>query len=221
MRTRCNGTCVNFQSDPENCNGCGNVCSAVPFSVGICVNGECEVSCSTARHLCGTSCVLDHDVATCGTRCTACPQPRNAVATCDGVECGFECIEDGVIVDGACVLVPPPRALAPLSTATVSSRRPTLRWNLVGETTGAHVEICRDRACSNLIERFDATGSSGRPTENLPAGVVFWRLRGRAGAVTGETTSQTWQFTVGARSASTIDTSHGTTVDVNGDGWEI
>ena len=113
----------------------------------------------------------------------------------------------------------PPRSIAPLSTAGVTQRRPTLRWALAAGTEGAHVQICRDRACATEIARFDASGTSGAPTADLPAGVVFWRAYGRAGSVTGTRPGTTWEFTVGAASAAGPDTSWGSTLDLNGDGF--
>jgi FG-GAP-like repeat len=112
----------------------------------------------------------------------------------------------------------PPRLIAPLSTATVTSQRPTLKWQLANGTDGAHVQICRDRACTSEVTAFDARGASGAPASDLPPGVVFWRAYGRGGGVTGQVSTPTWQFTVGARSAP-VDTSWGTTLDVNGDGY--
>jgi hypothetical protein len=78
----------------------------------------------------------------------------------------------------------PPRLVAPLSTATATSRRPTLRWILAANTDGAHVQICRDRACVSEVTTFDAGGSSGRPASDLPIGTVFWRAYGQQGTVT-------------------------------------
>jgi hypothetical protein len=111
-----------------------------------------------------------------------------------------------------------PRLIAPLSTATVTSRRPLLHWLLAPGTDGAHVQICHDRACTNPVIAFDAPGTSGAPTVDLPTGVVFWRVSGRSGAMTGTPSTPTWQFNVGARSA-LVNTSWGTTLDVNGDGY--
>jgi FG-GAP-like repeat/FG-GAP repeat len=65
-----------------------------------------------------------------------------------------------------------------------------------------------------LGEPIVVNGSSYTPTSDLPTGVVFWRLH-PSGAMT--VTSATWQFVVGPLSAP-IDTSWGTTLDVNGDG---
>ena len=111
-----------------------------------------------------------------------------------------------------------PRLVAPLSTAAVTSRRPTLRWQLASGADGAHVQICRDRACSTEVAAFDVSGASGAPASDLPVGVLFWRAYGRSSGVTGQLATPTWEFTVGARSAP-VDTSWGTTLDVNGDGY--
>lgn len=111
-----------------------------------------------------------------------------------------------------------PRPVAPLSTATATSRRPTLRWQLGAGTDGARVEICAMRSCATTITSFDVTGTSGAPTVDLPRGVVFWRLYPRMGSRTGTSASPTWQITIGARTAP-VNTSWGTTLDVNGDGF--
>lgn len=113
---------------------------------------------------------------------------------------------------------PPPRAIAPLSSATVTSRTPTLRWALHTGTDGAHVELCRDRALSIACASFDAAGSSGRPSAPLAPGAWFWRLSSRSGAVTGIATSAVWELFVGHGSAD-VDTSWGTTLDPNADGF--
>lgn len=113
---------------------------------------------------------------------------------------------------------PPMRLIAPLSSASVTSRRPTLAWQLASGTDGAHIQICRDRACTTQVTAFDAAGSSGAPANDLPAGTLFWRAYGRIDGVTGQVPSPTWQFSVGVRSAP-VNTSWGTTLDVNGDGY--
>ena len=112
----------------------------------------------------------------------------------------------------------PPRLIAPLSTATVTSRRPTLKWELPVGTDGAHVQICRDRACKQEVTSFDAAGSNGGPTSDLPPGTLFWRTFARHTGTTALDSSPTWQFVVGARTAPK-NTSWGTTLDVNGDGY--
>ncbi len=110
------------------------------------------------------------------------------------------------------------RLIAPLSTATVTSQRPTLRWKLDPTCDGAHVQICRDRACQHEVASFDTTGTSGAPTSALPPGVLFWRAYGRNGSAIVDGWTPTWELDVGSRSAP-LDTSWGTTLDVNGDGY--
>jgi hypothetical protein len=123
-------------------------------------------------------------------------------------DCGIPCEPVGL----------PPRPIAPLSTATVSSQRPRLRWALRTDTDGAQVDLCADRACDKLITSFLALGSAGSPPAALAPGLYFWRLHATLKGFVGTLTSQTWEFVVRARSAP-VDTSWGTFLDYNGDGF--
>jgi hypothetical protein len=141
-------------------------------------------------------------------------EPRDAIA--DALDAALP--RDAFAADAWTSDPSPPRPISPLSTSTSTSRRPTLTWELPLGTDGAHVEICADRACTSLaIAAFDAPGTSITLASDLPIGVVWFRLFGRAGTTTGSTPSPTWQMTIGARSAA-HDASWGTTLDVNGDG---
>lgn len=115
---------------------------------------------------------------------------------------------------------PAPRQLAPLSTSHVTSQRPTLRWELPAGSgvDGAQVDLCSDRACTLVILSTGVTGTIYKPATNLPTGPVFWRLRAKTGSVIGTAFSNTWEFFVGNLSAP-VDTSYGTVLDVNGDGF--
>jgi hypothetical protein len=98
----------------------------------------------------------------------------------------------------------------------VTSRIPALRWALPGGALDATLDLCLDRACTRPIgNSIHVTGTSYTPTSALPVGVVYWRLHP---GVDTTVTSPTWQFTVGHQSAP-VDTSWGTTLDVNGDGY--
>lgn len=111
-----------------------------------------------------------------------------------------------------------PRALAPLSTARVSSRTPRLKWALPEGVSMAHVEVCADRVCARLLAEGDAASEWTVPSE-LPTGVVFWRVRGVMGAERSVRTSPTWWLWVPARSAPAgVQTSWGSSPDLNGDG---
>lgn len=116
----------------------------------------------------------------------------------------------------------PPRPIAPMSLGDVTQLRPTLRWEQPVGYSGAEVQLCRDRACTNVIEMLTVTGSSARPSADLPArSVVFWRVRAREPGRPDTAYGPVWLFHVPARSASTsVDTSYNPHFDVNGDGYD-
>jgi len=214
----CGGRCVSTADDPLNCGACARACTPPAGATATCVMGVCDFRCVAGRHACGTSCLPDDSPSSCGTRCTPCPEPIGARATCVMGACGSECLA-GYERNGDGCEIAVPRPVFPPGTSTVTSRRPTLRWALAMGATGAQIELCRDRACSMVIERIDATGDNARPGADLPASrVVFWRMRGRVGAMTGSRLSPTWQFRTGARSAP-VDTAFGVEGDYNGDGF--
>jgi hypothetical protein len=108
------------------------------------------------------------------------------------------------------------RQIAPLSSAVVGSRRPTLRWLLPAGFTAPTVELCADRACSVALGKatVDSSGTSARPGFDLATGPLFWRVRADDGTTR---TSATWELFVGA-GAGTRDNSSGSVPDFNGDG---
>ena len=123
----------------------------------------------------------------------------------------------------ACVglpCIPPPRAIAPLSTAGVTSHQPTLTFALAAGTAAAQVDLCTSRTCTTGLTLIGT--SSVTPPSPLASGVWYWRLHGcttdcLSGDV-GTRTSPFWQLTVGA-AAAPVATSWGTTPDFNGDGY--
>ncbi|HJL18279.1 MAG TPA: EB domain-containing protein [Sandaracinaceae bacterium LLY-WYZ-13_1] len=60
-------------------------------------------ACESGHHPCDDACVPDDDPATCGSACTPCPAPENAVATCEDGTCGHACAEGFHDCDGECV----------------------------------------------------------------------------------------------------------------------
>ena len=113
--------------------------------------------------------------------------------------------------------IPPPRPIAPLSAARVTTEAPTLMWELASGADGARVDICEDRPCTRIEQSFGVVGTYGRVPQALGAGVHFWRARGTNLGVVGSAISPTWELSVGHRSAS-LDTSMGVLSDVEGDG---
>jgi hypothetical protein len=109
------------------------------------------------------------------------------------------------------------RLIAPLSTSTVTSQQPTLRWVLANDEDEAQVDVCADRSCSTTVMTFAASGSHATPPSPLAPGVYFWRARSLHNGVAGDVSTPVWEFWVGHRSAA-VDSSWGTTLDVNGDG---
>lgn len=70
----------------------------------------------------------------------------------------------------------PPRLVAPISGSRTGSLV-EFRWELARGTTGARIEICDDPACSRVVLRQDADGSSVRVT--VPTGRHYWRAYGK------------------------------------------
>lgn len=214
----CSGSCVDINTNPGNCGACGVACPAVANGSATCTARSCGVSCNAGYHQCSGTCADNNSPMTCGTMCSPCPVPTNGMAaTCTAGVCGFTCATGFIPSGSACVPIPAPRPVAPISPATVTINRPTLRWELPSGVTGAHVQLCRTRSCSTIAVEFDATGTTGRPPMDLAPGHYWWRLNGRAGTGMGTAYSPTWQFYVRSR-LSTVDTSWVQIVDVNGDG---
>ena len=107
--------------------------------------------------------------------------------------------------------MPAPRLLAPLSGATVTTRRPALRFELPAGVTTARLELCSERECATPLATQDVTGGSAIPDADLAPGTVFWRV------VAGAASSRTWQMHVPPRSAP-VDSSWGVTPDYDGEG---
>src|SRR3954452_11377325 len=108
-----------------------------------------------------------------------------------------------------------PRLIAPMSSSISTSMRPVFTWQGESDTAAATIDVCRDRACQNVITSFTATGSSARPAQPLPPGVVFWRVSGTQSA---GRTSAVWELTIPARESGRTG-NWGSVPDFNGDGF--
>jgi hypothetical protein len=135
---------------------------------------------------------------------------------------------DGEVTGSEAVRKPPPapRLIAPLSTTHVTTKLPTLAWQLPRGARSARVEICADRACTEVLHRYDVAGTSVVPDVQLRDGVLFWRVFsvGNHGALS--TPSTTWEFWTSGMlypqpglDGPPVDTTFGSVLDVNGDGF--
>lgn len=83
--------------------------AVVPLVLGCGAAGkedDVATGCDPGWHACGAGpddCAPDTSPLTCGTRCTPCPAPANAVATCVAGACGFACDAGTHACSGACV----------------------------------------------------------------------------------------------------------------------
>jgi hypothetical protein len=130
-----------------------------------------------------------------------------ALALAATAGCGFEAVYTG----------PPSRPVSPLSTSTVASQRPTLRWSLPPGGSAPRVVLCRARACTDTeaAVSIDGTLTSATPIEPLAPGLWFWRVY--ASTPDGPSVSPTWMLRVLARSGPR-DSHWGSVLDRDGDG---
>ncbi len=226
-----NGCEVDSNSNVMHCGTCGTVCPTMG-ATAVCVMGRCRVTTTTCQTGFGdcdrdeaNGCEVDTrgDRRHCGRCGNVCEPPSGGSSTCTSGTCVDACPAGSVLDGRTCREVLPPRPIAPLSGENVTSRRPTLRWRLAASTTGARVDLCRDRAMTTGCAAMGvaATGENFRPSNPLTPGVYFWRLRGRADTTDGAMASAVWELYVGHGDVNrpTVDTSGGSFVDFNGDGY--
>lgn len=96
-QSACGVGCVNLQSDPANCGGCGRVCTAGQS----CVTGTCRTpgeSCGNGLTACNGSCVdFQTDEANCG----SCGQPCSGGRECNAGQCA--CPSASMLCGTSCV----------------------------------------------------------------------------------------------------------------------
>ena len=208
----CGVRCVPYYGNPQgNCDGNDvNGCETLLSTSAHC--GRCGNTCARGQSCVAGACMCPPGSTLCGARC--------ADTTADGAHCGAcgrACGAGEECVDGACAVATGARPIAPLSTARVTSRRPTLRWRLGRGRDGARLTLCADRACARVLSARVVAGETAAPEVDLPPGVAFWRVEGRRAGGEFDAPSATWEFVVGPR-ATPVDASYGAFEDFNGDG---
>jgi hypothetical protein len=117
---------------------------------------------------------------------------------------------------GGRVSPPPPetaaRLIAPLSGSLLSTNQPTFHFQPAAGGGALTIDVCADRACTQIVQQIDATGSSATAPSPLAAGHVFWRARGAS------STSATWEAFIPHRTT-TLSAALATRPDYDGDGF--
>ncbi len=124
----------------------------------------------------------------------------------------------GVPPDDADSSVLPPQLLFPQSVSRITGRDPDFQWTLAANTTGVQLVLCRDRACTMVIDRQSVNATHLRRGVELPADtIIYWKLRGVRAGVLGTEWSPTWEFRTPTVSAPRCVFA-GIFADYNGDG---
>jgi hypothetical protein len=92
--------------------------------------------------------------------------------------------------------IAPPLPLLPRYGDAVAAGS-TLMWHLLDGTDGARVELSRAPTFEKGETRhFEVDGERLRLPDGWPAGVWYWRVRGRSGSVIGDRSTPTWMMVV-------------------------
>jgi hypothetical protein len=217
-----NGCEADLRTSLTDCGACGTRCVAGPNATAACV-GVCRITCATGFGDCdgmpATGCETDTrtSMTSCGFCGRACTSPANGSATCAASVCNITCNPGFILAGVSCTAVAPPQLVAPPSGSVVTTARPTLEWRLNSPATGAHIDVCRDRACASVALGLDVTGTSSTAGADLPPGVYYWRAFGLRDRARGLQESAVWTFTVGP-SSTVVDSYWGPVLDVDGNG---
>jgi hypothetical protein len=95
--------------------------------------------------------------------------------------------------------IPPPLPIGPRYGEEVQAAAVAeLTWRLAEGTDGARVELCPTSDFDEgTTRRIDVVGEELKVAPGaLPAGIWYWRLRGRQGGVIGDRATPTWMLSV-------------------------
>jgi hypothetical protein len=177
---------------------------------------SCGLACDPGYQACGGACTSVTSPLACGASCAICVAPADGTATCASGACGFSC-NTGYVAVGTSCLASAPRPIAPLSGSFVTQQTPTLSWSLPAGIASAEVEVCGDRACTDVLSTQTVTGSSvAAPT--LRVGVSYWRLFGVGAGGVGTVPSATWEIDVPGSVKAPVSGVWSAVPDYDGDG---
>ncbi len=107
LSCRTMGCAVGFWCDSMT-GSCASGCDAAEDCTAMetCNTTTHVCECAGGFHRCGTACVRNDAVATCGARCTACPTDPLGTATCAAAMCEVTCNANTLDCGGACSACP-------------------------------------------------------------------------------------------------------------------
>lgn len=73
-------------------------------------------------------------------------------------------------------LLPPPNPIHPAQGAAYEHSNPLFTWEPVPGATGYVVEVCRDAACGQILDRATGLGETSWTPRGLPLGELHWRV---------------------------------------------
>ncbi len=198
-------------------------CADAPNARSSCVAGACQLTCNAGFYDCDrryeTGCEAAESVEHCGSCDTRCVVPANSTATCVMSRCGFTCNAGFALHEGACVRFET-RPLQPWSGWLAASQIVEFKWVLPPTSTASRLEICSDRACTNveLTQDFAAPVASFMSQRLMP-GNHFWKV-----TVSGPNglrhQSNVWQVWIPVTHRTPFTGVDRPVVDINGDGWQ-
>jgi len=154
----CNGACVDFRSDAQNCGGCGMPC---PGDKKFCSSGQCVATCPNGTTTCGTGCV---DTQTSFRNCGACGKTCGQGKVCNGGTCGCGAdvkykaqIEDAIFVPSCATASCHGRASAPAG--NLDLRSGMAYGDLVGKMSTCNSKqlvVTGDVPGSYLVDKLEA-----------------------------------------------------------------
>jgi Cys-rich repeat protein len=159
----CTDACVDTESNPANCGGCGMSCT-LPNAEPTCTMGRCAVGRCAGRFgdcdrdaMNGCETDTRTSAAHCGRCGLACPVPANARATCAEGACGFAC-EPGF---GDCNRDPADGCEADLRTSTAHCGTCGTACATANGTAACRMGACAVGMCSPGFENCDNAQANG------------------------------------------------------------
>ncbi|HEY0880350.1 MAG TPA: hypothetical protein VGD87_02410, partial [Archangium sp.] len=84
----------------------------------VCNGSACDFNCNPGFHRCGTVCLSNTSVDSCGASCAACTAPANATRSCTNGACGFTCDAGRRLCGGTCAACTTPANATPACSGT-------------------------------------------------------------------------------------------------------